>query len=287
MKINQVNIIDTFAEAWKLEVVRLVITAVSDEIALGGANQFVGAAGSGELGSRINAGIERRALPQETPDGRPGVIIALTNTPQNRPQLLEELSLRFHLATLIPTCSVFDFMLPGVKTDRGDIGALLKEKWSGDDWEEKIGDRTMCCVPTITGTYRFEPIVNISTEGCDGHFVCYAKDINASVFAVSAAKSALEGVDGVCPMGFGLEQVYREKDYVLALKDKIDNSKVPDGVGSILNLLVFGVSQAYMAKALSAAIRAACQVPGVVQIGAMNFGGAFGPYKFVLHEILK
>ena len=81
MKINQVEIQDTYAEAWQLEVVRLVITAVSEEIAMGGANQFVGAAGSGELGSRINAGIERVALPQETPDGRPGVIIALTNTP--------------------------------------------------------------------------------------------------------------------------------------------------------------------------------------------------------------
>ena len=131
MKLNQVEIIDTFAEAWKLEVVRLVITAVSDEIAMGGANQFVGAAGSGELGSRINAGIERRALPHETPDGRPGVVIALTNTPQNRPQLLEELSLRFLLATLIPTCAVYDCMVPGVQTDEADIDAILKEKWSG------------------------------------------------------------------------------------------------------------------------------------------------------------
>ncbi len=287
MKLNQVEIMDTFAEAWKLEVVRLVITAVSDEIALGGANQFVGAAGSGELGSRINAGIERRALPQETPDGRPGVVIALTNTPQNRPQLLEELSLRFLLATLIPTCAVYDFMVPGVQTDKADIDAILKEKWSGDDYEETINGRVMCVVPTITGAYKFEKTVSISTVGCDGHFVCYGKDINATVLAVQAAKAAVEGVDGVCPMGFGLEQVYREKDYVIALKDKIPNSKVPDGVGSILNLLVFGVSQEHMAKALADAIRAACQVPGIVKIGAMNFGGAFGPYKFVLHEILK
>lgn len=287
MKINQVEIQDTYAEAWQLEVVRLVITAVSEEIAMGGANQFVGAAGSGELGSRINAGIERVALPQETPDGRPGVIIALTNTPAARADLLEELSLRFHLATLIPTCAVYDFMVPGVQCDKGDIDAILKEKWSGDDWETEVNGHTMCCVPTITGTYMFEKTVSISTQGCDGHIVCYGKDINATVLAVSAAKASLAGNDGVSPMGFGLEQVYREKDYVLALKDKIENSKVPDGVGSILNMLVFGVSQEKMAKALGDAVKAACQVPGVVKIGAMNFGGAFGPYKFYLHEIVK
>ena len=59
MKINDVLIQDTFAEAWDLEVVRLVLTAISEDVALGGAHQFVGAAGSSELGSRINAGIER------------------------------------------------------------------------------------------------------------------------------------------------------------------------------------------------------------------------------------
>lgn len=42
MKINNVEIQDTFAEAWALEVIRLVITAVTEEIALGGAHQFVG-----------------------------------------------------------------------------------------------------------------------------------------------------------------------------------------------------------------------------------------------------
>ena len=287
MKINNVEIIDTFAEAWKLEVVRLVITAMNKELAMGGAQQFVGAAGSGELGSRINAGIERYALPQETPDGRPGVIIALTNTPDKRKELMEELSLRVHLLTLIPSSALFDCPVPGVQTDKESLDSLLKEKWGGDDWSETIAGRSMTVLPTITGEWKYENTVSVSTEGCDGHFVCYAQDLNAAINAVSMAKAAMEGVDGVSPMGYGLEQVYREKDYVLALKDKIENSKVPEGVGSILNLLVFGVCQEKMAAALGAAVKAACCAPGVVQIGAMNFGGAFGPYKFYLHEIVK
>ncbi len=303
MKVNNVEIIDTYAEAWVLEVVRLVITAVSEELAMEGANQFVGAAGSGELGSKINGGIERVALPTETPDGRPGVIIALTNIPASRNELLRELSLRFHLATLVPTSAVFDCMVPGVETETVDIADALFSfltapeatdldrdnagRLSSDSWEEDVAGRTMYVVPTLTGTYKFERRISIATSGCDGHFVCYAKDSNAAVLAVRAARLALGAVDGVCPMGIGLEQVYREKEYVVALREKLENTKVPEDTGAILNLLVFGVQPEKMGQALTVAIRAACQVPGVLRIGAMNFGGSFGPHKFVLHEMLK
>ena len=113
MKVGEVTIQDTFAEAWDLEVVRLVLTALSADLAMGGAQQFVGAAGSSELGSRINAGIERTARPQETPDGRPGVLVACTMPPNRRADLIDELAQRVVLATLIPTLAVFDAMLPG------------------------------------------------------------------------------------------------------------------------------------------------------------------------------
>ncbi len=287
MKINNVEIQDTFGEAWELEVIRLVITAVTEEIALGGANQFVGAAGSGELGSKINAGIERTALPHETPDGRPGVIIGLTSTPAERPNYLKELVLRFHLATLIPTCVIYDCMVDGVKTEKYDIGAELKELWKGDDSSETINGRGMCVVPTLPGDFKFEKIISIATKGSDGHILCYGKDTNTVVLAILAAKKAVEGVDGVCPMGYGLEQVYREKDYVPALRDKIADTKVPEGVGALLTLLIFGVDTKIMEKAINYAMKAACQVPGVMKIGAMNFNGEFGPYKYKLHEIAE
>jgi formylmethanofuran--tetrahydromethanopterin N-formyltransferase len=287
MKINDVEILDTFAEAWELEVVRLVMTAMSEELALEGAHQFIGAAGSGELGSKINGGIERTALPQETPDGRPGVIMSLTSTPNDRPNYLPELALRYHLATLVPTSAIFDFQMDGITTETYDISADLQELWGGDDTTVKIDGREVCVVPTLPGDYKFEKTIKIATKGSDGHLVCYGKDINAVVNAMSAAKKALQGVDGVCPMGIGLEQVYREKDYVPALKDKVENSKVPEGVGSMLNLLVFGGNTTFVEEGLAYALKAACQVEGVLKMGAMNFNGEFGPYKFKLHDMVK
>jgi len=288
MKIHDVLIQDTFAEAWDLEVIRLVLTAISEEVALGAAHQFVGAAGSSELGSRINAGIERVALPHETPDGRPGVFLSCTMPPDKRDALIEELALRVVLATLIPTCAVFDGMVLAAEvTTQINIHDQVGKRWQGYDIEQYVGERCLCAVPTTTGQFLYEKSLRLSTAGTDGHFVCYADSEAAAVLAVKAAKDAIAGVDGVCPMGYGLEQIFRELDYIPALRDQVDGSKVPEGTRSILNLLMFGATTDRMKQGLKVAITAAAQVPGVREIGAMNFGGTFGRHKFYLHQLLK
>ncbi|HEX9115049.1 MAG TPA: formylmethanofuran--tetrahydromethanopterin N-formyltransferase, partial [Anaerolineae bacterium] len=91
MKVGYATIYDTFAEAWDLETMRVLLTAMSAELALGGAEQFAGAAGSSMIGSKVNAGIERVALPGETPDGRPGVYVAMSMVPDARQDMLKEL----------------------------------------------------------------------------------------------------------------------------------------------------------------------------------------------------
>ena len=62
---------------------------------------------------------------------------------------------------------------------------------------------------------------------------------------------------------------------------------MPEGTRSILNLLMFGATADLMKQGLRVAIEAAAQVPGVREIGAMNFGGTFGRHKFYLHQLLK
>ncbi len=287
MKIQGVVIEDTFAEAWDLEVVRLVLTAISSEVAWGAAQQFTGAAGSSELGSRFNAGIERAATPAETPDCRPGVLVSCTMPPARRQQLVDELALRLVLATLVPTCAVYDAMVPeATAVDEIDLHALVADRWQGFDQERQAGGRRLRAVPTTTAEFVYEQSVRLSTAGTDGHIVCYAATPAAAVMAVSAAKEALVTVDGVAPMGYGLEQIYRELDYVPALRYRVPHSKVPADTGAILNLLMFGATAELMKKAMGAAIRAAAGVPGVQRIGAMNFGGAFGRHQFHLRELV-
>ena len=278
MKTNGVEIYETFAEAWTLEVCRVVLTAMTTELALGGANQFAGAAGSSMIGSQLNAGIERVALPSETPDGRPGVFVSLAHTPENRANMMKELELRVALASLVPTISVFDAIAPGVESVAVDIHEEYKmssERWSGKDTERALGGRTLCVVPTTTGEFVYEKSYNVSTEGTDGHFVCFAENAASAVSAILAAKEAIASVDGVAPMGYGLEQVFREFDYIPSLRESIEDTKIPAGVNSVLNLLMFGASANLMREAMSVSLRAATQVPGVIALTAMNFGGQF------------
>ena len=65
-------------------------------------------------------------------------------------------------------------------------------------------------LPTTTGEFVYEKAYKVCTNGTDGHFVCFADSETAAVAAVAAAKDALAAVDGASPMGYGLEQVFRE-----------------------------------------------------------------------------
>jgi formylmethanofuran--tetrahydromethanopterin N-formyltransferase len=208
--------------------------------------------------------------------------------PQRREALIEELAIRLVLATLIPTLAVYDHMVAEASpVETIDLYEHTREHWQGHDRAWETGGRCLCTVPTTTGEFVYEQVISLSTAGTDGHFVCYADSEAAAVLAVKAAKDAIAGVDGVCPMGYGLEQIFRELDYIPTLRDQIEGSKVPEGTRSILNLLMFGASADLMMQGLKVAIEAAAQVRGVREIGAMNFGGTFGRHKFYLHQLLK
>ena len=287
---NPVEVYDTFAEAWTLEVSRVLITAMTAELAMGAANQFAGAGGSSMIGSKFNSGIERVAFPHETPDHRPGVFVSMAHVPDSREDLLKETELRIALASLVPTVTIFDAAIPGVQTETVNLHDkydMSKVRWSEKDTERTVAGHVMCVVPTTTGEFAYEKNIKVSVEGTDGHFVCFAVNEASAVSAILAAKDAIAAVDGVAPMGYGLEQVFREFDYIPSLRDQIEDTKIPEGVGSVLNLLMFGASAEAMAKAMGLSLTAAAQAPGVMALTAMNFGGQFGKHKYFLRELMK
>jgi len=74
MRINGVEIEDTFAEAFKMHAARLIITAVNERWALTAAQVATGFATS-VIACGCEAGIEEVIPADETPDSRPGVSI--------------------------------------------------------------------------------------------------------------------------------------------------------------------------------------------------------------------
>jgi formylmethanofuran--tetrahydromethanopterin N-formyltransferase len=81
--------------------------------------------------------------------------------------------------------------------------------------------------------------------------------------------------------------VFRELDYIPSLRNEVEDTKIPEGVNSVLNLLMFGASAEVMAKAMAVSLKAAAKAPGVMALTAMNFGGQFGKHKYFLRELMQ
>ncbi|MGZ7116193.1 MAG: formylmethanofuran--tetrahydromethanopterin N-formyltransferase, partial [Methanobacterium sp.] len=71
MQLNNVEIEDTFAEAFGIFVSRFLITAATEKFAKIAADETVGF-GSSVIMCPAEAGIDCYVPPSETPDGRPG-----------------------------------------------------------------------------------------------------------------------------------------------------------------------------------------------------------------------
>ena len=63
-------------------------------------------------------------------------------------------------------------------------------------------------------------------------------------------------------------------------------SALPEGVNSVLEIVVDGLDRRAIENALSVGIDAACR-PGVIEISAGNYGGKLGKHYFHLHSLLS
>ena len=63
-------------------------------------------------------------------------------------------------------------------------------------------------------------------------------------------------------------------------------SALPDGVNSVLEIVVNGLDAAAIADAMRMGIDAACR-DGIVAITAGNYGGKLGPHHFYLRKIMN
>jgi formylmethanofuran--tetrahydromethanopterin N-formyltransferase len=65
----------------------------------------------------------------------------------------------------------------------------------------------------------------------------------------------------------------------------ITDTQLPDGVNSVLEIVINGTDTDVIASAMRVGIDAACR-EGVVAITAGNYGGKLGPHHFHLRKIM-
>src|SRR4051794_24814144 len=151
LKIKDVEIIDTFAEAFPMAGTRIVITAPTREWALIAARTMTGFATS-VIACGAEAGIERELAPKETMDGRPGVTVLLFAMESEK--LQRQLRNRVGQCVLTSPGSACFAGLDSEKTLK--LGASLR--FFGDGWQvsKRIGGRRFWRIPVMDGEFVCE-----------------------------------------------------------------------------------------------------------------------------------
>jgi formylmethanofuran--tetrahydromethanopterin N-formyltransferase len=295
MNINGVTIADTFAEAFTMRVARLVITGRNPKWAREAAVKLTGFATS-VIGCKCEAGIERELSGGETPDGRPGVSVLFLT--QDKASLPEQLIVRLGQTVLTcPTTACFDG-LPDVP-DRLTVGKALRVFGDGFQASKVIGGKRYWRIPVMEGEFLIAETFGMQKGVGGGNFLILATDADAALDAAEAAVQAMTHLPGVIlPFPGGVvrsgskvgsrryaRMIATTNDAFSPTLRAITPSQLPEGVNSVLEIVLDGTDAAAIEAAMRVGIRAACR-PGVQTITAGNYGGKLGPHHFHLRKIL-
>ncbi|HDQ92552.1 MAG TPA: formylmethanofuran--tetrahydromethanopterin N-formyltransferase, partial [Synergistetes bacterium] len=273
MRINGVEIVDTFAEAFGMWGARFCITAENMRWLDAAARSVTGFATS-VIGCGCEAGIERWLEPSEAPDGRPGVNV-LFFTPSKK-NLGKQLVGRIGQSVMTcPTTACFD-ALEG--TERVPVGAGLR--YFGDTFQasKMLEGKRYWRIPVMEGEFLVSDSFGIQKAVGGGNFLIAGKDPASVLSAAEAAVDAVEDLPGaILPFPGGVvrsgSQVGSRYSFLPAstnvafcptLRGLVE-SDLPEEANSVLEIVVDGLDDEAVAEAMRVGIRAAC-IEGVLQI---------------------
>lgn len=297
MQFNDVLIEDTFAEAFGMTVTRVIITAINRRWARQAAETMTGFATS-VIGCGVEAGIERELDAAQTPDGRDGISVLLFA--MSGKDLAKQLERRTGQCVLTcPTTAVF----AGLDGDkRLPLGKNLRFFGDGYQISKQLGGKRFWRVPVMDGEFLAEE----DTGRCDavggGNFLVLARSqadgLAACEDAVDAmrrhANIILPFPGGVVRSGSKVGSKYKalmastNQAYCPTLRGLVA-SQLDDEVGAVLEIVVNGIGQDDVARAMRAGIEAVCnrgRAGGILRISAGNYGGKLGKFHFRLHEVM-
>lgn len=296
MEIRGVFIEDTFAEAFTMRAARIVITAKTPRWAREAALKLTGFATS-VIACKCEAAIERELTGAETPDARPGVSVLLFT--MDAESLGKRLVERIGQTVLTcPTTSCFDG-LEGAAS-RTPAARALRVFGDGFQISKVIGGERYWRVPVMEGEFLLQESFGVQKGVGGGNFLVLAEEADSALAAAEAAVEAINGMPGVIlPFPGGIVRsgskvgAHRYKSLIASTNDAycptlrpLTTSALPEGVNSVLEIVLDGLDGDAISRAMRAGIDAACR-PGIRAITAGNYGGKLGPHHFYLRQIMS
>ncbi len=287
---------DTFAEAFRSLYAEVLITA-RDRTWLDHAVQAVTGNASSTILCDCEAGLDHYVGPggvpgTTTPDGRPGAVIQF-HVPRFRKDRLEALerSLLVRISQNVLTCPT-TACFNRLDTDPYfKLGRKLAFFGDGYQRRDVRWGRKVWVVPILGGDFAIDRRFGYRDGLMGGNLWFMGRDVDAALRAAERATVAVHATQGVImpfPGGiagsgskagsrykFSIASTYEA--YCPTLREQLgERSKVPEGVGSVMEVIINGHDLATISRATQAAIAASVDTPGLIKISAGNYGGRLG-----------
>ena len=294
VKLGQTQILDTFAEAFRMRYVRLIVTA-HDEHWLDAALRSLTGYAASIIACDAEAGLERRLSVEESPDGRPAAAVLLFGF--SAESLAGVVPNRVGQCVMTcPSTAVYDG-LPDAD-ERIPLGKHIRYFGDGYQKSKQIAGRRYWRVPVMDGEFLVQESLGVEKGVAGGNLILQAETIETGLAAARRAVEAiapLAGViapfpGGVARSGSKVGSRYKKlkastsHTYCPTLKGRVETVLV-DGANCAYEVVLDGADENNVGAAMAAAIRAAAG-PGVLAIGAGNYGGKLGKFHFHLHQLL-
>ena len=299
MNYRGTTIEDTTCECTDLYVARALLTAMNASIAIHEATYLCG--WSVITAVPIQCCVEGAVPASETPDGRPGVLLQLNApTPVGLESFRRALLERLYILPHLPTCSLFDATPKDTAHDHVDVAAYVGRWGDGFESSATVGGRDAMKLPIMTGDQIIEKQFGICT-GTDGVLEVFGESVESCMAgAQEAAVRIVEHTSNVAvfnyPVGgisgakvggttYTEEGVTINEPFCPSLRGVVQ-TKLPAGATAVIEFPLAALTDAAIRVGMKTAIDAFVDTPGIVEITAPSFEGAWGGRQLALRDLV-
>ena len=297
---------DTYAEGFRSIYGEVLVTARDRKWLQHCVNAATGHASS-TIMCDCEAGVsqwidEEQAAAGGTPDGRVGAVLQfhVPRFMKNRRKQLEKVMLA-RISQNVLTCPTARCFNQLDTEDYFKLGRKVALFGDRHQFRDVRYEQKGWVVPILGGEFFLSRRFGFRDGVMGGNLWFFGADedtaLDAAERAAEAAEKTTDSITtfpgGVAGSGskagssydFLIAATYAE--YCPTLKEKLgDKSKVPDGVSSIMEIIINGRDLNALQNATRNAIHAAAETPGLIKISAGNYGGRLGKTFVHLHELL-
>ncbi|MFO0820746.1 MAG: formylmethanofuran--tetrahydromethanopterin N-formyltransferase [Pirellulales bacterium] len=294
MHIGSTFVEETFAEAFGMSYVRLVVTA-ADEHWLEAAVREVTGYSSSVIACDAETAVERRLGTTETPDGRLGAAIlvfgfsadALAKVVPNRVG---------QCVMTCPSTAVFDGFPESAK--RVPLGKHIRFFGDGFQKSKLIAGKRFWRIPVMDGEFLVQESLGVGKGVGGGNVILQSVD---QTTGLAAARRGVESIadmagvitpfpGGVARSGSKVGSRYKtlkastSDPFCPTLRGRV-TSKLHPEANCAYEIVIDGVDESSVGAAMKQVLHAVAG-EGVVAIGAGNYGGKLGKYHYHLRTML-